>query len=615
MASNCFQAVIGAIYMSTQCPRSLLTNWPAQLSRLRDITIPEVPRSQDPVTTLQEICAISQLTPSYAAEVSGPAHGQTSRSTLTIDSNAMRRRICVISGSVRGGKRPANAEAASIVLEVIDRLSDEVSIRDVDTSGSNDARIATFLVYHLATAVPDSETMTRKWMNARLFGTQLARKPSALMAWAAAADRLLGLQPAGSPNAMAITQLYRWAIGIAADQSSPIRSQVASMLQRLDRFGTPEDITNDDITELALLCDVYRARGSKLPNVTVESLSEDWAVLYGPRLQVNLPIEQITLTGAQRAALDSLSSLLLKQSDTVAIEFDQGFPVHVHMHGGSGHISRQVSAACSLWSAYDPMLDMTSVERGVDVSVTPISPDREPGMILGCVATALQPAPDPENSAIADLLHDLKNQLVAAKQALAAPSSSRTAQLAARASASGHLDQAVSMGRRLGAVSSLLGPPGTDATELRSFMRQYSMSVLSRLPQTISLVLPSTTGDPVRLALDEASLTAILDNLIKNGIEAMPSGGTIKLDWTSDSREAVIEVSDDGPGLPDAVADALESGAAVASTKPGGNGLGLRSVKTLLRRAGGEVVVSNTFGTTWLLSIPLAIEIRSVEES
>ena len=146
-------------------------------------------------------------------------------------------------------------------------------------------------------------------------------------------------------------------------------------------------------------------------------------------------------------------------------------------------------------------------------------------------------------------------------------------------------------------------------------MRQYSMSVLSRLPETISFVLPSTNGDPVRVALDEPSLTAILDNLIKNGIEAMPSGGTIKLDWTSDSREAVIEVSDDGPGLPDAVAVALESGAVVASTKPGGNGLGLRSVKTLLRRAGGELAVSNKFGTTWLLSIPLGIEIDAVEES
>jgi hypothetical protein len=506
-------------------------------------------------------------------------------------------------------------EAASIVLEVIDQLSDEVSIRDVGKSGSNNARIATFLVSHLATVVPDSETMTRKWMNARLFGTQLIRKPSALMEWATGADRLLGPQAAGSPNAIAITQLYRWAIGIAADQSSPIRRQVASMLQRMDSFGAPEDITNDDIAELALLCDVYRARGSKLPNVTVASLSEDWTVLYGPRIQVSLPVEQITLTGTQRAALDSLSSLLLKQSDTVAIEFDQGFPVHIHMHGDRGRISHQVSAACSLWSAYDPMLDITPVERGIDVSITPISPAGDPGMILNCVTAALQLVPEPESSAIADLLHDLKNQLVAAKQALAAPSSSRTAQLAARASASGHLDQAVSMGRRLGAVSSLLGPPGADATELRSFMRQYSMSVLSRLPETISFVLPSTTGDPVRVALDEASLAAILDNLIKNGIEAMSSGGTIKLDWTSDFREAVIEVSDDGPGLPDAVADALESGAAVASTKPGGNGLGLRSVKTLLRRAGGEVAVSNTSGTTWLLSIPLALEIDAVEES
>ena len=51
----------------------------------------------------------------------------------------------------------------------------------------------------------------------------------------------------------------------------------------------------------------------------------------------------------------------------------------------------------------------------------------------------------------------------------------------------------------------------------------------------------------------------------------------------------MIKVADDGPGVPDDVFQALQSGGRVMSTRAGGNGLGLLSVQTLLRRAGGNI--------------------------
>ena len=49
----------------------------------------------------------------------------------------------------------------------------------------------------------------------------------------------------------------------------------------------------------------------------------------------------------------------------------------------------------------------------------------------------------------------------------------------------------------------------------------------------------------------------------------MPSGGRIKLDWTHDEDVAVVEISDDGPGLPESVRVAFEAGGRVGQHQAG----------------------------------------------
>jgi signal transduction histidine kinase len=106
--------------------------------------------------------------------------------------------------------------------------------------------------------------------------------------------------------------------------------------------------------------------------------------------------------------------------------------------------------------------------------------------------------------------------------------------------------------------------------------------------------------------MSDAAMTAALDNLIQNAVEAMPDGGRVTLDWTHDDDVAVVEVADDGPGLPDSVRSAFISGDRIGSTKVGGNGLGLLGVRSLLRRVGGDFeLVRSTTGTVWHLTIPL----------
>jgi signal transduction histidine kinase len=228
------------------------------------------------------------------------------------------------------------------------------------------------------------------------------------------------------------------------------------------------------------------------------------------------------------------------------------------------------------------------------------------GPIAQAVLEALRPQPQPYQTAVANLLHDLKNQLVAARLAESEPATNRTARLEQQAIASRHLDQVHALILRLRTATSLLRSTGAESVELGSFLRQYSGAILTRLPGKISLSVPDARHT-AHVALDAPALTAVLDNLVGNAIEALSDGGSITLEWTADDHEAVVELADNGPGLPTEVIAALNSGGQIRSTKPGGNGLGLLGVQSLLRRAGGQLSFSPTpVGTSWLITLPIA---------
>ena len=133
----------------------------------------------------------------------------------------------------------------------------------------------------------------------------------------------------------------------------------------------------------------------------------------------------------------------------------------------------------------------------------------------------------------------------------------------------------------------------------------HTDSGLERLPAEF-YVITRPPRAAVAVAVDEASLSAILDNLVKNTQEALHDGGTIELSAECGDAVVQIEFSDDGPGVPDAVVNALESGRSVQSTKITGNGLGLVGVRNLVRRAGGRLTyVADRGGACWRVSLPV----------
>ncbi|MEI9941920.1 MAG: protoglobin domain-containing protein [Pseudomonadota bacterium] len=118
----------------------------------------------------------------------------------------------------------------------------------------------------------------------------------------------------------------------------------------------------------------------------------------------------------------------------------------------------------------------------------------------------------------------------------------------------------------------------------------------------LSCDLPSAD---LELQADQAKLTQVLLNLLRNAVESTGSsgGGSVVLRVRRGPRAVSIDVEDDGPGLqiPDApIFDAF------FSTKEGGTGLGLAITHRIVTDHGGSIDVSSKAGkTTFRVSLPL----------
>jgi signal transduction histidine kinase len=110
--------------------------------------------------------------------------------------------------------------------------------------------------------------------------------------------------------------------------------------------------------------------------------------------------------------------------------------------------------------------------------------------------------------------------------------------------------------------------------------------------------------DPVRARLGEGHLEQILDNLLANALDAVPTGGNVRVSATASGTGTQIVVADDGPGMsPQQQRAAFRR---FTSATPGGTGLGLAIVHRLVTSNGGSAVLSDTpgGGLTVTLQLP-----------
>lgn len=142
---------------------------------------------------------------------------------------------------------------------------------------------------------------------------------------------------------------------------------------------------------------------------------------------------------------------------------------------------------------------------------------------------------------------------------------------------------------------------------LGPMLKSFAADIHRQVPEGVNLQVTQDSATAEVLG-DEYLLHSALENLCKNAIEALDAHGSLRIEWLYDTSAKVvlIEVSDNGPGIPKNTLDAVVEGRPVASNKLNGAGLGLLSVSHVVKLHGGEFSVrSGEYGTVCTISIPI----------
>jgi PAS domain S-box-containing protein len=110
--------------------------------------------------------------------------------------------------------------------------------------------------------------------------------------------------------------------------------------------------------------------------------------------------------------------------------------------------------------------------------------------------------------------------------------------------------------------------------------------------------------DAIYVKADELLLKQALSNVVINGVEAMPEGGTIHIALRKVYNRAEIEISDSGPGIPEYIRQKIFL--PFYTTKEEGIGFGLALVQKIIVSHGGTIDVHSKEGegASFVISLP-----------
>jgi dsRNA-specific ribonuclease/two-component sensor histidine kinase len=644
--SDIFQAIIGASFLASDSFECMTKKFPLELSNwienffnlLIEKNDSEGKNIIDSKSTFQKFCqAILIKSPLYTSSKFGPDHKSTYRTSVKLTSNIFENMECTLSVGEERSKKKSEKKLAEKAIEIINTINcipgyEWRTLLKRNSSHSYWDFIYFILLHEFQVIRTNKKTFT-KWASYGFLGAKCLQSNnfSEYLDWITVVQDLL-IERNVTFNEEFVLEYYAC---LPKDHKNSLDEVIyesidviRDFINSIDLENNHEDIRHTDEFRLLLnLAKITKTLSSKRTISDLYEVLEDYKFLRKDKLKnIEFCISETEIAfseyeGTFISMLDCIF-VLIGFSQITKISFEipnqrkNEFVIKINMIWTQNNMSELIHSIDHdvLWKFFKltfPILNIAFNENELLFHFIRF-PNKELlqfGLSAINIFISENTLLQSEYQMIGKLLHELKNQLLGYQTCIIQSQefhTSRTDQYKFKYEASKYLDNSKKKLLPLTLIKKFVGEPVFEEIEINGFFRTYISSKIIEAPSNIRLEMPKSNETCVfTTAIDY--LQSILDNIIKNSIEAMPGGGSIFIEWVYDEKqkELLLEVSDNGNGIPEELENSLKQGATIKSTKEQGSGIGIMSIYQFSRKLEGKAdFFTNKHGTTWEIQIP-----------
>jgi len=150
--------------------------------------------------------------------------------------------------------------------------------------------------------------------------------------------------------------------------------------------------------------------------------------------------------------------------------------------------------------------------------------------------------------------------------------------------------------------------PELDKINLLEELHDCKEYMQRRAPARVKFDFPDMSSPPIHVSINSHLFDWVIENLLRNALDAMESSGKITVTTKRENDKAIIDISDTGKGIPSNKFKQVFSPG--FTTKKRGWGLGLSLAKRIIEEYhNGKIFVKHSKpneGTTFTIHLPLA---------
>lgn len=634
-----FQAVIGASFKSHGTWNDFFINLPESLEELLSQKIKAVQNAEslmefDPISGLHVFLQAVRIEWSYKFLISGPDHQKQYKPILNLQSTLTGENFTIQSTSAYTSKKSASKHIANITLRAINIINSKFGVDTQKPYEDNTelVRFSLFLLNHiLAVHIVNADVL--RWRKLGVLGSQLLTqgKINEFKLWAIATGNII--QSDDITNAL---KLYSSIPIISEQEQANYKSDIESIGRFIESLSPETKVldirASGEFNKLVKLSKIYKLLSQSWRTVSLQAIIDDLFLLRRDRLpEIKLSSEVPNIVVSEKEGV--YQTMFFEMLDLIENSFpaSKEYPLNIAFVFNTQKSELSITFNFKNLNITDNKIqtyfnedvlwqclykEANFINAHFTTSVTQITtkvftPDNSfASQALSAYKTTSLLSKS-ESQITSQLLHDLKNQLIAYQVSLDTAATDRTSILRAKFEASQHLDNAIAIYHSLEVVSDSMAMPTMESIDIERFIRSYVSDKLTKLPTNIRLEMPKTTGSNI-IYTSKSFLHSIFENLIKNAIEAMPNGGEIRIDWIYDDSAdlLMIDISDTGSGLSPETLTKIKSRRVVDSSKHKGSGIGVLSIQSMVERLGGTWSISSELGkgVQWNITIPSMIQ-------